>query len=98
MKIRHLKFRDIGLFTILVIGINVPVLVFEHYRSKNEIQFLKAFPEEARRKAKMDGKPIFLEINKTWCIPCLRLRNHYLSWIQTGTPCWFPGATWTMRS
>lgn len=48
MKYREWNFGTLGLFVILVMGINVPVLVFEHYKGRNEMHFVQESPVEAR--------------------------------------------------
>ena len=84
MKIKRLKLQDFILIAILVIGINLPILVIEYYQDINSLKFFEGSWEEALIVAKNENKPIFLEIYKTWCLPCRVLKNQTYSRKEIG--------------
>jgi thioredoxin-related protein len=84
MKIRRKILQDIILIAILAIGINVPILVVEHYQDIHRLKFFEGSWEEALVEAKTEDKPIFLEIYKNWCLPCKVLKNQTYSRKEIG--------------
>lgn len=84
MKIRRIKLQDVIMIAILVIGINLPILVIEHYQDLNSLKFFEGSWEEALVVAKNENKPIFLEIHTTWCLPCRMLKNQTFSRKEIG--------------
>jgi len=84
MKIRMIKLQDFIIIAILVIGINLPILVIEHYQDINRLKFFEGSREEALVIAKNENKPIFLEIHTTWCLPCRVLKSQTYSLKEIG--------------
>jgi len=79
-----IKLQDFIIIAILVIGINLPILVIEHYQDINRLKFFEGSREEALVIAKNENKPIFLEIHTTWCLPCRVLKSQTYSLKEIG--------------
>ena len=68
--VRKIRKTDLLLIAILIIGINLPLVVIEHYRERHGVSFFEGTWEEALETASKENKPIFLNLYSSFCIPC----------------------------
>lgn len=74
----------IALVTFSIYSFKSPKVDFKEDTAEG-IQFFKGTFQEALEKAKIENKPIFLDIYATWCGPCKMLKKHTFSDKEVGT-------------
>ncbi len=84
---RSLVMKWITAMIVALIMLNVTATEPIHTSDKKEasgIDFYTGSWEEALQQAKMEGKPIFLDISASWCGPCKMLKANTFSNMKVG--------------
>ncbi len=74
--VRKIRKIDLFLIAILIIGINLPLLVMEHYRERHGLRFFEGTWEDALEAASRENIPIFLDLYSPFCIPCKIMKSN----------------------